>query len=103
MDTRDLIFAAIFWLCVAGIVDVRALSFARKAVGADAAAYVMLAAGLAMVAIRHGDDLVRPAFAKAIGLSACVAFAFALRYRNRRHPPARLSPEKSASRRSSLA
>jgi hypothetical protein len=85
--------ASAAFLCVAGIVDVRAL-FGRRAerANADATAYLTLAIGLTLVAIRHGDALVRPAIAPLLASCAVIAFACAVRNRGAREPKARWAP-----------
>lgn len=89
---RDPIAAAGF-LCVAGIVDVRALrarSHARG--GTDAFAYLMLACALGIVAWRHGDALVHPAFAAPVACCAVAAACFALFARRQRCAAVRVAP-----------
>lgn len=89
---RDPISAAGF-LCVAGIVDVRALrarSHVRPA--ADVFAYLMLASALAIVAWRRGDALVHPAFAMPIACCAVAAACLALFSRRQRCAPVRVAP-----------
>jgi hypothetical protein len=85
--------ASAAFLCVAGIVDLQAL-FGRRAerANADATAYLTLAIGLTLVAIRHGDALVRPAIAPLLASCAAIAFACAVRYRGAREPKARWAP-----------
>lgn len=85
--------AATAFLCIAGIVDLRALFGHReRRMGADATAYCMLAAALTIVAARHGDALVRPAIAPILGLCAAVAFACAYAFRTMCAAPARFAP-----------
>ena len=63
--------AAAAFLCIAGVVDVHALrGDSRRGPSGDCAAYVILAAALAIVAWRHGDALVHPLFT--LPLAACV-------------------------------
>jgi hypothetical protein len=81
------------FLCIAGIVDFR--TFRRSAYVApshDPLGYALLAAGLTVVAARHGDALVRPAFTAALAPCAAAAVWCTLRYRNRRCGSARLAP-----------
>lgn len=85
--------AAAGFLCVAGIVDVRALRrSSQRALEHDAFAYVILAIALAVVAWRKGDALVNPAFTAALALCACAAAVCAAIYRRRRCTSARLAP-----------
>jgi hypothetical protein len=85
--------AGVAFLCIAGIVDLRALRGHREGrVGADATAYLVLAAALAIVAVRHGDALVRPVIAPSLALSAVVALLCAARSRAQREPKARFAP-----------
>jgi hypothetical protein len=93
LAARAPLVAAAF-LCVAGIVDVRAFAaaFARSGTGHDCFAYALLATALAVVAARHGDALVHPAIALALGPCAIAAIALALLHRARSSPPARLAP-----------
>ena len=85
--------AAAAFLCVAGIVDLRAVSDHRESrTGADATAYLVLAAALTIVAARHGEALVRPGIAPLLALCAVVALLCAARYRTKRGPTARFAP-----------
>jgi hypothetical protein len=86
--------AAAAFLCVAGILDLRALRIARshKAMQHDGLAYALLAAALGVVALRRGDALVHPAIAAALGFCAIVTLAAAFRYRRCTSPVARLAP-----------
>ena len=85
--------AAAAFLCVAGIVDFRALfDRCERSAGADATAYLTLAIALAIVAARYGDALVRPTFAPLLGASAVIAFACAMRYRGEGNPRVRFGP-----------
>lgn len=75
--------AAAAFLCVAGIVDVRAWrARATAASGHDAPAYALLAGAAFAVCARHGAALVHPRLAYALG-AASIALAF-LAYVNRR-------------------
>jgi len=85
--------AASSFLCVAGIVDFRALKgSATVATGHDALAYALLSVALSIVAWRHGDGLVHPAFAIALGCCACAAAFCAVAFRKHRCAAARMSP-----------
>jgi hypothetical protein len=85
--------AAAAFLCVAGIVDLHALRPTRHwAIGHDAFGYALLVAALGIVAWRHGDALVHPAFAAALGCCAVVAALCATKYRQRRCATARIAP-----------
>jgi hypothetical protein len=86
--------AAAAFLCVAGILDLRALRIARshKAMQHDGLAYAILAAALGIVAWRRGDALVHPAIAAALGFCAIVTLGAAFRYRRCVSPVARLAP-----------
>jgi hypothetical protein len=85
--------AAAAFLCIAGIVDLRTF---RAPLGVtaehDAFAYLLLAVALGVVALRGGDELVRPEFAPAIGCCAVAALACVALYRCRRSPKARVAP-----------
>jgi hypothetical protein len=85
--------AAAAFLCVAGIVDVRALWRTRPhPVGHDAFAYVVLALALAIVASRNGGALVHPRFAPLLAFCSCAAFLCAVVYRRCRSAGARAAP-----------
>jgi hypothetical protein len=85
--------AAMAFLCVAGIVDFRALaSRAQRCCNHDACAYALLAVSLSVVAWRHGDALVHPAIAVALAICAPVAFLYAIIYRRQACTPARVAP-----------
>jgi hypothetical protein len=85
--------AALTFLCIAGIADVRTLQRSSHAsCGHDAFAYVLLAIALAIVAWRHGDALVHPAFAAALACCACAALLCAVAYRRFRSGCARAAP-----------
>ena len=76
--------AAGAFLCVAGIVDVRALvRRSRRLPDRDAVATSVLALALAIVGLRHGDALVHPALAFPLlcCAAACAAAAVLFRYR----------------------
>lgn len=85
--------AAAAFLCVAGIVDVRA--FRRTPhpdAKHDAFAYALLAVALGIVAWRHGDALVNPAFAGPLSACACAALLCAVAHRRSRCAGARMAP-----------
>ena len=85
--------AAVAFLCVAGIIDLRALQRASHGwAGHDTFAYALLAAALGIVAWRHGDSLVHPAFTAALGCCACGALLCAVRHPRSRSPGARAAP-----------
>ena len=89
---RDPIAAAGF-LCVAGIADVRALRRpSHGAAGTDAFAYLMLAIALGIVAMRHGDALVHPAFAVPVAICAVAAACLTVFARRRRCAAVRIAP-----------
>ncbi len=85
--------AAAGFLCIAGIVDLRALRRRSHAQSDhDALAYALLAAACAIVAWRHGDALVHPALALPIWGCAAAALFCAARYRRRQCAIARIAP-----------
>jgi len=85
--------AATAFLCVAGIVDLRALrATPRAAVEHDAFAYAMLASALAIVAWRGGDALVHPAFTAALAGCSIAALIAAAEHRRRRSASGRVAP-----------
>jgi uncharacterized protein DUF1980 len=89
---RDPIAAAGF-LCVAGIVDLRALrAQSHGSRGDDVFSYLMLAAALGIVALRHGGALVHPAFAMPLALCAIAATYLALVTRGHRRACVRGAP-----------
>jgi hypothetical protein len=86
-------YAAAAFLCLAGIVDLRALRRTRHATAEhDAFGYVLLAAALGIVAWRRGDALVHPAFTAALGCCAVAALLCAVVYRRCRSSAARHAP-----------
>ncbi|HVR47678.1 MAG TPA: hypothetical protein VMT95_13695 [Candidatus Binatia bacterium] len=81
------------FLCVAGIVDLRALRPRPHAqTDHDALAYALLAAASALVAWRHGDALVHPALALPLWGCAAAAFVYAARHRRQTCAIARIAP-----------
>lgn len=85
--------AASAFLCVAGIVDLRALSSGpHVAPRRDAFAYALLGVALGAVAVRGGDSLIHPGLAPAIGVSAVIAFIGAARHRRDFAPAQRAAP-----------
>ena len=85
--------AAAAFLCVAGIIDISTLRRPLRIIaGHDAFAYALLAAALSIVALRGGDELVKPAFTPFVGCCAAAALLCCVLYRRRRSPPARLAP-----------
>jgi hypothetical protein len=86
-------YAAAAFLSVAGVVDLRALHRSRHAAAEhDAFGYALLAAALGIVAWRHGDALVHPAFTLALGCCAGGALLCAAAYRRCRSSAARHAP-----------
>jgi len=86
--------AAVAFLCIAGIFDLRALGLGRSNVAPkhDACAYALLAAASGIVAWRKGDALVHPALAFALWGCAAAALLCATRYRFHRCAAARIAP-----------
>jgi hypothetical protein len=85
--------AAAAFLCVAGIIDLRA--FARRdhsENGHDTLAYVLLAAAFAIVALRRGAALVHPAIAPLFLVCAAVALICAIAYRREQSAARRYAP-----------
>lgn len=87
-------WAAASFLCVAGIVDARAFACraTEHAAGHDAFAYALLALGLAIVAWRHGGELVHPAIAGALAVTASAAAVAAALHRRERDARVRFAP-----------
>jgi hypothetical protein len=85
--------AAAAFLCIAGIVDFRALRGRSHAIPAqDAFGYLMLAAALGIVAWHRGNALVHPAFTLPLGCCACGALLCAIIARDRRSGSVRVAP-----------
>lgn len=86
--------ASAAFLCIAGILDLRALRVTRPghSPGHDGFAYALLAGALGIVALRKGDALVHPAMAAALGFCALVALAGAIAHRRRVSVAARFAP-----------
>jgi hypothetical protein len=85
--------AAAAFLCVAGIVDLRAITRRpHAAAGHDALAYLLLSAALATAALRRGDALVHPAMAPILGACAVAATIGALLNRRQQAPAQRYAP-----------
>lgn len=85
--------ASAAFLCVAGIVDLRALGPHRDPVRRrDALAYALLSAALAAVALRGGESLVHPHLVPAIGAAAAVALFGAVASRHELAPFRRVAP-----------
>ncbi|MBV8497889.1 MAG: hypothetical protein JO003_01350 [Candidatus Eremiobacteraeota bacterium] len=82
------------FLCVAGIVDLRALRVIRAPIRTqhDALAYVLLAAATALIASRNGDALVHPALVLPLWGCALAAVFSAARYRRAQCATARFAP-----------
>jgi hypothetical protein len=81
-------------LCVAGVVDLHAFhgDRSRHRNGGDAFAYALLAAGLGLVALRHGAALVRPSLAPALSICAVATAALAVAHRTTRVQRMHLAP-----------
>jgi hypothetical protein len=92
LRVHDPVAAAAF-LCIAGIVDARAL-FARshRDAGQDAFGYALLAIALAVVAARRGDALVHPALSVPLAICAGAALGYAFVHRRERCASARFAP-----------
>ncbi|MGA2760184.1 MAG: hypothetical protein ABSF08_07710 [Candidatus Cybelea sp.] len=74
--------AAAAFLCVAGIIDLRALvPSTHSKNGHDALAYILLIAAFAIVALRHGDALVNPTIGPLLAACAAAALICAIAYR----------------------
>lgn len=85
--------AAVGFLCVAGILDLRALQRRRHPADArDALSYLLLAFALAIVAFRRGDALVHPAMAPVLAASAGLALIGAAVHRRRQAASHRCAP-----------
>jgi hypothetical protein len=85
--------ASATFLCIAGILDLRATRLAPCSTHADDAfAYITLAVALGIVALRRGDALVHPAFTASLACCACAAVLGAAVYRRSRAPAARAAP-----------
>jgi hypothetical protein len=86
-------FAALGMLCVCGIVDIRALSHApHRAQSHDALSYALLAAALAIVAVRGGDALLNPRFTIPIACCAIASAALTILFRRHRSSRSRVAP-----------
>ncbi|MDQ2871807.1 MAG: hypothetical protein M3R35_01615 [Candidatus Eremiobacteraeota bacterium] len=85
--------AAVGFLCVAGICDVRALTARHHRASAhDGVAYALAAVASALVAWRGGDALVHPRFTIPLWICALAFAALAARHRNARAGFARWAP-----------
>ncbi len=86
--------AMVAFLCVAGVIDLRALRAARCSAPRphDGFAYALLGFALAGVAFRHGAALVHPMFTGALAICAAVAFACSVIFRRQRCSRARIAP-----------
>lgn len=92
LRVRAPVVAAAF-LCVAGIVDARALTVRSHArAGHDALGYAALAASLAVVAARGGGALVHPRMTLPLACCAIVAAIYAVVHRRARCAAARFAP-----------
>jgi hypothetical protein len=85
--------AAAAFLCVAGIVDLRALTpRTHSENGHDALGYILLIAAFAIVALGHGDALVNPALAPLLAVCAAAALIAAIAYRREQSAARRWAP-----------
>jgi hypothetical protein len=86
--------SATSFLCVSGVVDLRAFARHRACGSArhDALAYAVLTAACAIVAVRRGDALVHPVIAVALAACAVLALGLAVAHRKRQSPGARVAP-----------
>jgi hypothetical protein len=85
--------AATAFLCVAGIIDLRAFARRRHSeYGHDAFAYILLAGAFAIVALRRGDALVHPAIAPLLAACAIAALVCAIAYRREQSAARRWAP-----------
>jgi hypothetical protein len=85
--------AAAAFLCVAGIIDLRALvprTHAKN--GHDALGYILLAGAFAIVALRRGDALVHPAIAPLLAACAVAALICAIVHRREQSAMRRYAP-----------
>ena len=86
--------SAAAYLCIAGIVDLRAFrqGCAHGRSQHDACAYLLLATALSVVAWRRGDALVNPALAPLLACCALAALHCAAAHRTARAVSLRLAP-----------
>jgi hypothetical protein len=85
--------AAAGLLCVAGIADLRVFRRGHDAGSAhDILSYLILASGLGIVAMRHGDALLHPRFTLPVALCAVGCAAAALVYRRSKYAASRVAP-----------
>jgi hypothetical protein len=85
--------AAVGFLCVAGIFDLRTWMRSREHIGGhDCIAYALAAVACALVAIRNGAALVNPRSAPALWICAIVFACLAHRYRMQARPALRIAP-----------
>jgi hypothetical protein len=86
--------AAAAFLCIAGIVDMRAIGLNRSRLPADedGVAYALLGVALGLVAWRRGAGFVHPAFTVALWGCAVAALVCAVYHRRRQSAPARTAP-----------
>jgi hypothetical protein len=85
--------AATAFLCVAGIMDLRALCPGTHSKnGHDALSYLLLMAAFAIVALRRGDALVNPAIAPLLAACAAAALIAAIAYRREQTAVLRWAP-----------
>jgi hypothetical protein len=85
--------AATAFLCVAGIIDLRALAPRTHSGNShDAFAYILLAGAFAIVALRRGDALVHPAIVPLLAACAAAALIGAIAYRREQSAARRCAP-----------
>ncbi|MGC9990939.1 MAG: hypothetical protein ABSD52_00910 [Candidatus Cybelea sp.] len=85
--------AAMAFLCVAGIIDLRALvPGTHSQNGHDALGYILLIAAFAIVALRRGDSLVNPAIAPLLAACAAAALICAIAHRREQSAARRWAP-----------
>jgi multisubunit Na+/H+ antiporter MnhF subunit len=85
--------AAAAFLCVAGIIDLRALTRRTRTENRhDALAYILLAGAFAIVALRRGDALVHPVIAPLLAACAAAALICAIAYRREQSAALQYAP-----------
>jgi hypothetical protein len=85
--------AAVGFLCVAGIFDLRAWSGrSERCAGHDCIAYALAFAACALTAVRGGGALVNPRLGPALWICAIVCAYLAHRYRTHARPALRIGP-----------
>ena len=87
--------AAAAFLCIAGIVDVRAFARSHPSSSGeshDAFAYAVISIALGIVAWRHGAELVRPSIAGLLAVCCVATLTLAVVHRTRQNPRVRIAP-----------